>query len=267
MENNNAVQPQTKMDAFKGLLNSQTTRAQVAKSLKENAGAFLSSMLDLYSGDSSLQSCRPESVIRECLKAASLNLPLVKTLGFAYVVPFKNEPTFVIGYKGLIQLAQRTGQYLNINADVVYEGELKSKNKLSGMIDISGQATSDKAVGYFAYFRLINGFEKTYFMTKADVEAYAKRYSPSYNASFSPWKNEFDKMALKTVIRQLIKTYGIMSIEMQTALATDDDEAANNKAAEDNANKTPLHIDENTGEVTGEGKAAEPQAAEFEDLP
>ena len=121
-----------KVDQFKMALNDGQIRAQVKNSLKENAGAFMSSMLDLYSGDSYLQKCDPMAVARECLKAASLNLPIVKSLGFAYVVPYKNEPTFIVGYKGLIQLAQRTGQYKTINSGVVYEGELVGHNKLSG---------------------------------------------------------------------------------------------------------------------------------------
>ena len=108
MANNNLA----KIDQFKGILNSQTIRAQLRNSLKDKAGQFMSSMIDLYSGDTYLQQCDPEKVALECVKAAALDLPLVKSLGYAYVVPYKNVPTFTIGYKGLIQLAQRTGQYL-----------------------------------------------------------------------------------------------------------------------------------------------------------
>ncbi len=129
-----------KIEEFKNILNDKTIRAQVKNSLKENSGAFLSSMIDLYSGDQYLQNCDPRAVAMECLKAASLKLPLVKSLGFAYVVPFNNVPTFTIGYKGLIQLAQRSGLYKNINADVVFEGEFISHNKLTGNLDLSGEA-------------------------------------------------------------------------------------------------------------------------------
>ncbi|WP_419066800.1 recombinase RecT, partial [Hominenteromicrobium sp.] len=100
-----------KIDQFKGVLNSQTIRAQLKNSLKDKAGQFMSSMIDLYSGETALQNCDPEKVALECVKAAALDLPLVKSLGYAYVVPYKNVPTFTIGYKGLVQLAQRTGQY------------------------------------------------------------------------------------------------------------------------------------------------------------
>ena len=98
-----------KVQEFKNVLNSQTIKAQVKNSLKEKAGAFMSSMIDLYNGDSALQNCDPEAVALECVKAAALDLPIVKSLGYAYVVPYKNKPTFTIGYKGLIQLAQRSG--------------------------------------------------------------------------------------------------------------------------------------------------------------
>ena len=110
-----------KVDTFKEILNTGSVRAQIKNSLKENAGAFMSSMIDLYSGDPLLQNCDPQAVAMECLKAASLHLPIVKSLGFAYVVPYKNKPTFIIGYRGLIQLAQRSGQYRTINAGSVYK--------------------------------------------------------------------------------------------------------------------------------------------------
>ena len=244
-----------KMDQFKGILNSQTIRAQLRNSLKENAGAFMSSIIDLYSSDRTLQECDPEKVALECVKAAALNLPLVKSLGFAYVVPYKKVPTFIVGYKGLIQLAQRTGLYKTINADVVYEGELRGVDKLSGMLDLSGTRTSDTAVGYFAYFKLLNGFEKILYMTKDDVAAWGERYSPSYNSSYSPWRTEFDKMAMKTVLRRLIGAYGPMSAELQRVFETEDHGETPQQEIKDKANKTMIDIavDEETGEVIEDG--------------
>lgn len=244
----------TKIDQFKGLLNAQTIQAQIKRSMKENSGAFMSSMIDLYSSDNALQKCDPEKVLLECVKAAALKLPLVKSLGFAYVVPYKNVPTFTIGYKGLIQLAQRSGQYQTINADNVYEGELVGRDKISGMIDLSGERSSDTVVGYFAYFKLVNGFEKMLYMSREDVEEWAKRYSPSFSSNFSPWKNEFDKMAQKTVLRRLIGTYGVMSPDMQTAIVQDDKGKTPVQEIKENANKTPIDVnfaavDTETGEV------------------
>lgn len=231
-----------KVDQFKGILNSQTIRAQIKNSLKERAGQFMSSMIDLYSSETSLQNCDPEKVAMECIKAAALDLPIVKSLGYAYVVPYKNVPTFTIGYKGIIQLAQRTGQYQTINADVVYDGELKNKNKLSGEIDLSGEKVSDEVIGYFAYFKLLNGYEKTLYMTKDEVIAYAKRYSPSFSSKYSPWQNEFDKMACKTVLSQLLGKYGPTSIAMQKVELTDDKGMTPQQEIEKQANKQMIDV-------------------------
>lgn len=254
-ENNNLAL--SKVNRFKDILNQQTVRAQLRNTLHDNAGAFMSSMIDLYEGDDYLQKCDPQAVAMECLKAASLKLPLVKSLGFAYVVPFKNVPTFTIGYKGLIQLAQRSGAYKTINADAVYEGELVCKDKLSGMIDLSGERKSDKVVGYFAYFKLLNGFEKILYMTKESVEAWGAKYSPSYSSNASPWKKEFDKMAQKTVLRQLIGKYGPMSDEMQTAFVNDDKGTTPQQEVKEKANKQIIDIDPETGEVKSNVSAPE----------
>ena len=136
-----------------------------------------------------MQACDPESVAMECIKAAALKLPISKALGFAYVVPFKGKPTFLVGYKGLIQLAMRTGQYRTINSDEVFEGELIKKDKLTGEIDMTGEKVSETVEGYFAYFELINGFAKTLYMTKPEVEAWAKKYSPSYGSAILSVEN------------------------------------------------------------------------------
>ena len=255
----------TKVDQFKGVINSQTIKAQVYNSFKdkEMAGAFLSSMIDLYSGDSYLQKCDPEKVALEAVKAAALHLPIIKSLGYAYVVPYKNVPTFTIGYKGLVQLAQRTGQYKIINADVVYEGELKGFDKLSGIPDISGQRVSDKVVGYFAYFRLLNGHEHVFYMSREDMVKYAERYSPSYNSSSSPWKTEFDKMAMKTTLRQLLSKWGPTSTEMQKVEQLDD----KGSVPMQTPNKAMIDIDAETGEVLSVHKKNDAPAEEESQKP
>lgn len=262
-QNNNAMQ---KVQQFKGLINTKdmVRRMTTACGGKEAAGQFMASMLDLYEGDNYLQNCDPQKVLMECLKAASLNLPLIKSLGYAYVVPYKNTPTFIIGYRGLIQLALRSGQYRILNADCIYEGEDVSFNRITGHISVSGTKTSDKAVGFFAYFQLTNGFEKSFYMTREQVDAYARKYSKSYNSSASPWKTEFDAMAKKTVIRQILK-YGPMSTEMQEAerLEIQGAEQMAQLDVQRNANQGPVvdipvqdaefvQVDESTGEVVGQ---------------
>lgn len=252
-----------KVQEFKNVLNSQTIKAQIKNSLREKSGAFMSSMIDLYNGDKTLQECDATAVAMECVKAASLDLPIIKSLGFAYVVPYKGKPTFTIGYKGLIQLAQRSGQFKTINADAVCEGELKGFDKLSGMIDLSGEKTSNTVVGYFAYFKLLNGYEKSLYMTVEEMRDYADKYSPAYSKNkdkgYSPWYNEFDKMAQKTVLRQLLSKYAPMSTEMQKAVAMDEQPQENKKTTR-KANsgemidvepvaENTINVDPATGEV------------------
>lgn len=218
-----AIKP---IERLKNILSAESVQEQFKSVLKENSGAFVASIIDLYNNDKSLQTCDPKSVVMEALKAASLKLPVNKQLGFAWIVPYKNKgvmtPTFQIGYKGYIQLAMRTGSYKYINSDVVYEGELLSKNKLTGEIDIDpGKKTSDKKIGYFAYIESLNGFKKTLYMSIEDVMQHAKKYSKSYSFDSSTWSTDFDAMALKTCIRLLLSKYGIMSIEMVNAFTED----------------------------------------------
>ena len=221
--NNQAVANKQKSPSsiMKGILDNDNTKKLLQDSLKENAGAFAASILDLYNSDKYLQQCDPKQVFGECLKAVSLKLPINKQLGFAYVVAFKGIPQFQIGYKGLIQLCMRTGQYKHINAGEVYEGEYKGFNKLTGELDISGERTSDKIVGYFAYMETLNGFSHSVYSTKEEVQKHAQKYSKSYNSSNSAWETDFDKMAVKTVLRNLLSHYGYMSVEMMNAMTAE----------------------------------------------
>lgn len=207
-----------------------TVQAQLRKALSDNADPFIASVIDLYTGDDTLAACHPELVAMQALKAAVLKLPLVKSIGHAYIVPFKKGdktlPQFIIGYKGLIQLAIRTNQYRIINADVVYEGEYRATNKLTGEFDLSGTRKSDNIIGYFAHFETKEGFSKTLFMTKEKVLAHAQKYSKSFNQPYSPWKTEPDAMAIKTVLRNLISHWGPVSLEMQTAMTDEDRDVA-----------------------------------------
>ena len=215
------------IDKLKNILAAQSVQEQFQSVLKENAGAFVASIIDLYNTDKTLQLCDPKSVVMEALKAASLKLPINKQLGFAWIVPYKNKqgqyiPTFQLGYKGYIQLCMRTGAYRYINADVVYEGELVKHDKLTGEIEIDPtRRTSDKKVGYFAFIETLNGFRKTLYLSLDEVIKHAQQYSKSYGNKDSAWASDFDSMALKTCLRLLLSKYGIMSIEMQRAFIED----------------------------------------------
>lgn len=252
-----------KVSKMKSMINSDEiiARARNIVGAKE-AGTFLASCLDLYT--SKLTGCDPYAVMAQCMKAASLHLPISNSLGFVYVVPYKDKsgtpvPTFMIGYKGLIQLAQRTGKYKYINADMVYEGEQVTHNRITGMLEISGAAESDKVIGYFAYFQLLNGFEKCVYWTKERVIAHAKKYSKAYNDG--PWQSNFDAMALKTVVRQLISKYGIMSIEFADAIAHDNADEVEPEVRE-NANGEALVLPEAEPDVQANEN---PEAAQGQD--
>ena len=238
----------TQVTALRTMLEAESVQKQFHNALKENKDAFIASVIDLYSGDAALQRCEPKAVLQEALKAAVLKLPINKALGFSYIVVYNNSkrdingqwvkvptPTFLVGYRGLIQMAMRTGQYKTINADAVYKGELRGADKLTGRIDLSGERESDEVVGYFAHFELLNGFTKTLYMSVREMAAYAKKFSPSVKRETTidqlltkanapeagkavGWEGDFTAMALKTVIRRLLGKYGYLSVEMQGAM-------------------------------------------------
>jgi len=223
--NSKAVKP---IERLKNILSTESVQEQFKSVLKENAGAFVASIIDLYNTDKTLQACDPKAVVMEALKAASLKLPVNKQLGFAWIVPYRDGktgqyiPTFQLGYKGYIQLCMRTGAYKYINADVVYEGELVKHDKLTGEIEIDpSQRTSDKKIGYFAFIETLNGFRKALYMTVEEVTKHARQFSKSYGNKNSVWATDFDAMALKTCLRLLLSKYGVMSVEMQQAYIQD----------------------------------------------
>lgn len=287
----NVIQKQERpIDIMKSMINAPSVQAQFQNALGNHKDAFVASLIDLYTGDKQLQVCKPADVIAQALKAATLNLPINKALGFAYIVVFNNwdkerkvavpTPTFVPGYKGYIQLAMRTGQYRTINADVVYEGELRKGSKLTGEIFLDGEKKSDKIIGYFCYFQLLNGFSKTLYMSVEEMAKYALRYSPSFRKNpptldtlikyaeymtigdVVGWKGNFTDMAIKTVIRKLLSKYGYLSVEMLTAFSNDVEDAQEqrNEAIAEIGNQKPLPIEDVAYEAvdteTGEVKAA-----------
>lgn len=244
---------------LKGILNNKTMQQNFHNILAENAGAFMASIIELYQNDGALQKCDPNRVVLEALKAATLKLPINKQLGFAYIIPYNNVPAFQLGFRGLIQLAQRSGQYRYINADVVCEGESVNYNRITGMLEISGTAKSETPVGYFAYFQLLNGFEKCVYWTREKVEAHAKRYSKAWSKADSPWHTNFDAMALKTVLKTIISKYGVMSVEFANAIANDSVDDRVEAEVAQNANGQPIVLP--TGAAPALEAALVPEAA------
>lgn len=225
MTQNNAVQTkrESPVDRLKNVMATDSIQQQFKNALADNSNIFTASLVDLYASDKYLQSCDPALVVVEALKAATLKLPISKALGFAYIIAYNGKPQFQLGYKGMVQLAMRSGVYKFINAGTVFEGELNSFNKLTGQVDLTGNKISDKSIGYFSYIETTNGFSKTMYKSKEDMEAHGKKYSKSYNQGSSPWKKEFDGMGEKTMLRMLLGKFGQMSIDMAEGMAPESD--------------------------------------------
>lgn len=214
-----------------GILDGEGYRKRIDEILGKRAPQFISSVVTMAANDTMLSkvvASAPQTIITSALKAAALDLPIDPALGTAYVVPFKNkvkkpdgsdyyrdEATMIVGWKGLVQLAQRTGLYKRINADFVYEGETIVDDRISGDIRIEGEKTSEKVIGYFAYFQLVNGFEKCVCWTREKVAAHeAKHRKGQYQSK--AWRDDFDAMGRKTVLRELISKWGPLSIDYRT---------------------------------------------------
>ena len=200
--------------------NSESVQRKFEKLLGQKSGGFISSVLQTVNNNSLLAKADPATILNAAATAASLDLPINQSLGRAWIVPFKGQAQFQIGYKGFVELAQRTGQYRSINAIEIYENQYQGFNALTEEIDADFSVEGKgNVVGYAAYFELLNGFKKTVFWSKDKVEQHAKRFSKSFGNG--PWKTDFDAMAKKTVLEHTLSNWGILSIEMQTAQLAD----------------------------------------------
>lgn len=212
------------------MLNSEVIKNRFNEVLGKKAPQFISALLSVYNGNDQLQQCDPRSILGAAGLAATVDLSLTPSLGQAYIVPYKSKGVyraqFQIGFRGLIQLAHRTGKYVALHAGKVCDGELKGFDPLTGT-PIQGERQSDNVIGYIAYMKLDNGFEKWLYMTTAEIEAHAEKYSQSYRTdkskgwSSSPWTTNFDAMAEKTVLKKLLNAWGVLSVEMAQVIQGD----------------------------------------------
>lgn len=219
---------------IKEMVKAPSIQKRLNDMLGKKAPGFTSSIISISQTDS-LKDCSAETILSSAMVAATLDLPINQNFGMAYIVPYNDSKKgkiaqFQMGYKGFIQLALRSGQFKYLNAGEVYKGEFKRINRLTGMIEFNDNIEEidyNEVVGYFAYFQLKNGFEKCIYMSKEAAEAHGKRYSQSYKSQkdwvrkSSLWTTDFDGMAIKTVIKNLLSKYAPLSIEMQTALEND----------------------------------------------
>jgi len=217
-----SISVQNKAVNLNTYLRSDSVLKRLNQLVGDNAEKWVSTILHVGTSSKQLRECDPKTIVHAAIQSIALHLDIDKNLGFAYIVPYGNAAQFQLGYKGFIQLAMRSGQYKTMNVTAIHEGELIENNILTGEIQFdASQKTSEKVIGYAAYFRLINGFEKTLFMTTEQVEKHAQRYSKMYNHKESLWKKDFEKMALKTVLKLLLSKFGILSVEMQQAIQKD----------------------------------------------
>lgn len=259
LKKNNIV-AQKEAKTVKGMLETPAFKKKFEEMLGKKAAGFISSIIAVTNSSNYLMKADPATVIGAAAQAAMLDLPINQSLGFAYIVPYKDAAQFQLGYKGYIQLAQRSGQYADIGAKTVFEGELEYENRLLDKFRF-GERTSDKVIGYLAYFRLTNGFEKMLYMTIDEAQAHAKKYSKNYKGGTSKWGiADFDVMAEKTVLKRLLSKYGPLSIEsiqMSQALANDGGVISMNNDGDFDVNFSGETIDAETETEESTYKSAE----------
>lgn len=186
------------------------------------ANSFMSSVISVANGSPQLRKAEPMSIIGAAMVAATMQLQVIPTLGQCYIIPYGSKAQFQVGYLGLLQLCQRSGQFKKILAAPVHEGEYISGDEFDeDYVFDKKQRKSDKIVGYMAKFELLNGFTKVAYWDVERVKAHATKFSQAYRSGYtSPWKSDFDAMAQKTVLKSILK-YAPKSIEMQNAVTFD----------------------------------------------
>ena len=244
MNNNNSQVATQQPQSLQALMSNAGVMTKLNSVLgsEKKAAAFASSVISVANGNSLLRNANPMTVLGSAMVAATLDLSVVPTLGMAYIVPYKGQAQFQLGWKGLVELAMRSGQYKNIIVEEVHEGELVKKNKFTGDYEFDEDAkTSDNVIGYMANFQLTNGFSKTIYWTIDEVKAHATKFSQAYRGGRNtPWVTDFDAMAKKTVLKSLLSKFGPKSLQMQQAVVFDQ---ASVKPKTDENGEMDLNID------------------------
>lgn len=235
----NRLAPRTQKTGLTAYLTQDAVKEQINKVVGgKNGTRFISSIVSAVQATPALQECTNSSILSAALLGESLNLSPSPQLGQYYMVPYDNrskgakEAQFQLGYKGYIQLATRSSQYKKLNVLSIKEGELIRFDPLNEEIEVNliqddEQREAAPTIGYYAMFEYTNGFRKAMYWSRAKMEAHAKKYSPGYKrdlekgTSWTFWAKDFDAMAYKTMLRQLISKWGIMSIDLQDAIDSD----------------------------------------------
>lgn len=226
---NQQVQAPVKSKTLRELFNNPIIKTKIEQLVGKNSATFATSVMQIANSNTMLRTADPTSIFNAACMAATLNLPLQNGLGFAYIVPFKNnkerkvEAQFQIGYKGFIQLAQRSGQFKRLVALPVYKKQLIKKDFINGFeFDWEQEPEqNENPIGYYAYFKLVNDFSAELYMSHDDIIKHAQRYSQTFKKGFGVWHDNFEAMALKTVIKLLLSKQAPLSVEMQQAVLAD----------------------------------------------
>lgn len=193
------------------------TQNHLKKTLGEKSKTFTTSVLGIVASSTALQKCEPASIYQCALVATTLDLPINQNLGYAYIIPYGGKAQFQIGYKGFIQLAQRSNKFININCVPVFENDTDEdvRKRLTSFLP---QSSNGKLVGYTGYFKLLNGYEQILAMSIEDLRAHGSKYSKSFGGL---WTSDFESMARKTVIKLMLQRFAPMSVEMLKGATAD----------------------------------------------
>lgn len=215
------------LQIFNQQIQDERTQNYLQSVLGERKNSFVSNLTSLVGNSFQLQQCEPMTLMYSAMKATALNLPLDSNLGYAYVIPYNSrngvQAQFQIGYKGFIQLALRSGLFTMLNVTDIREGEVQEYDILSGAFVVKGKDNREALpiVGYASYFKLTNGYEKTLYMTVAQLNAHGAKFSKTYGNNNGLWKTDFDTMARKTVVKLLLNRWAPLSVEMAQAVQLD----------------------------------------------
>lgn len=232
----------------------------------EKGQQFVTAIISAVSANPQLAECDNASIVSAALVGQALNLSPSPQLGQFYMVPFNDTKRgckvaqFQIGYKGYIQLAIRSGQYKKLNVLAIKKGELRKYDPLNEEIEVElieneEEREKEETIGYYAMFEYLNGFRKTLYWSKEKMEAHASKYSMGYRAKkgYTFWEKDFDGMAYKTMLRQLISKWGIMSIDLTMQKALESDMAViNDNGTYDYIDNNEMEIDEETEVISVE---------------
>ena len=203
------------MNQLANYLEQDNIKMQMMQMLADNADSFKQNLLQAVSETPELQNINPVSVYQAALMANTLKLPISKNLGFAYIVPYKGQAQFQIGYKGYVQLAQKSGQFRRIGACAIYSGD-DDNSVYQRMFGLTINEPMGHIVGYVGFFELHNGFQAVHKMSINEMQAHAKKYSQSFKNGKGVWASNFEEMAKKTVIKLLLSKQAPLSIDSQT---------------------------------------------------